>query len=64
VGFSVSGILYCRLVGASLSTGYSFNVAPELEEEKVALFKETVVVFDFEWLVFGENILDLGVAAV
>lgn len=27
VGFSVSEILFCKLVGASLSTGYSFSVA-------------------------------------
>lgn len=27
VGFSVIEILFCKLVGASLSTGYSFSVA-------------------------------------
>jgi len=32
---------------------------PELEEEEAVFFKETVEVFDFEMLVFGENILDL-----
>lgn len=59
-GFSVSHSLCSKLVGASLSIGYSFNDAPVLREVEATFFDGNADGFGFEALVFGENILDLG----